>query len=307
MCEKYEEVQWNREYRLYNATYEDEELSICSHGIGGPGAAICFEELIKLGAKTIIRLGTSGAMQDHIKTGDLIVASGACREDGYTDFVAPKGFPAIGDNELTLALYNQAKAMNCTVHMGVALTNGMFYAGNALPSTLRENADAGALMVEMEVAALFIIGSMRGIRTAAIATADGNVFNTGDYDPHGTIVAESKLNMLRTGLNVAKRASVEDRQKEAVQIFDSQTQLKYVDLFRSMNLFDFLQGHEDLDDKKKNVIMQLAIKGSFANFKLYLDKGTSLSEDQIMDAIILFHKVQKGADSDFYKKFIDFT
>jgi len=211
MCEKYEEVQWNREYRLYNATYEDEELSICSHGIGGPGAAICFEELIKLGAKTIIRLGTSGAMQDHIKTGDLIVASGACREDGYTDFVAPKGFPAIGDNELTLALYNQAKAMNCTVHMGVALTNGMFYAGNALPSTLRENADAGALMVEMEVAALFIIGSMRGIRTAAIATADGNVFNTGDYDPHGTIVAESKLNMLRTGLNVAKRASVEDR------------------------------------------------------------------------------------------------
>ena len=98
MCQKYEEIQWNREYRLYNVTFEDADMSIVSHGIGGPGAAICFEELIKLGAKTIIRLGTCGGLQPHIKTGDLIVASGACREDGFTDFVAPKGFPAVGDN-----------------------------------------------------------------------------------------------------------------------------------------------------------------------------------------------------------------
>jgi purine-nucleoside phosphorylase len=86
--------------------------------------------------------------------------------------------------------------MNCTVHLGVALTCALFYVGNALPPTLRSNADSGALMVEMEVSALFIIGTQRGIRTAAIATADGNVFNEGDYDPHGTIVAENKVKML---------------------------------------------------------------------------------------------------------------
>lgn len=45
----------------------------------------------------------------------------------------------------------------------------------------------------------------------------------------------------------------------------------------------------------------MALKGQFANFKFFLDKGTSLSEDQIMEAIILYHKVQKGADKDFYK------
>jgi hypothetical protein len=53
--------------------------------------------------------------------------------------------------------------------------------------------------------------------------------------------------------------------------------------------------------------MQMAIKGSFANFKLFLHKGTSLSEDEIMEAIILFHKVQKGADSGFYNNYIQFT
>ena len=116
-------------------------------------------------------------MQPNIKTGDLIVASGACREDGYSEFVAPKGFPAVGDNELTLALYDQAVALNAAVHIGVCLTNGMFYEGCSIPSSLKVNADTGALMVEMEVAALFIVGTMRGVRTAAIATADGNVFN----------------------------------------------------------------------------------------------------------------------------------
>lgn len=105
-CQTYEEVQWNREYRLFNATYQNADLSIVSHGIGGPGAAICFEELSKLGAKTIIRLGTCGAMQGHIKTGDLIVAKAAQREDGYSSWVSPEGFPAVGDNELTMALYN---------------------------------------------------------------------------------------------------------------------------------------------------------------------------------------------------------
>jgi len=265
ICEKHEEIQWNREYRLFNVTFEGADLSVISHGIGGPGAAICFEELVKLGAKTIIRLGTCGAMQANIKTGDLIVASGACREDGYTDFVAPKGFPAVGDNELTLALYNQAIAMNATAHIGVCNTNGMFYQGSAIPSTLKANADTGALMVEMEVAALFIVGTMRGVRTAAIATADGNVFNKGDYDPHGTIVAEGKKKMLNIGLNVAKMASVEDNEEE-VSIFETQSEMKYLDLFKTSSLYDFVQNHSSLSDKQRSTILKLAQKKTFSNF-----------------------------------------
>ena len=93
-------------------------------------------------------------------------------------------------------------------------------------------------MVEMEVAALFIVGTMRGIRTAAIATADGNVLNNGDYDPHGTIVAEGKKNMLKIGLNVARKASLDDTPKDEIQIFDSQTQMKYLDIFNTQSLYD---------------------------------------------------------------------
>lgn len=63
LCDKAEEIKWNREYRTFNVTFEGADMTVISHGIGGPGAAICFEELIKLGATTIIRLGTCGSLK----------------------------------------------------------------------------------------------------------------------------------------------------------------------------------------------------------------------------------------------------
>ena len=174
-------------------------MTIVSHGIGGPGAAICFEELIKLGATTIIRLGTCGSLKPHdIKQGQLVVSTSACREDGHSSWLAPPGFPAVADPRVALALYDQAKSLNYEVHMGVTLTSGNFYPGPAVAGTLQVNADAGALSVEMENATLFCIGSVRGIRTGAIATIDGSPFNwdEGNYDPHGTIVAEGKIRMI---------------------------------------------------------------------------------------------------------------
>ena len=100
------------------------------------------------------------------------------------------------------------------------MTSGLFYDGKAIPSTNKVNADCGAVMVEMEIAALYTIGTMRGIRCAAIATADGNIFETGNYDPHGTIVAEGKINMMKAGLRVAAQLGKELAQEEEASIFE---------------------------------------------------------------------------------------
>lgn len=137
MCEKSEEIKWNREYRTFNVTFEGADMTVISHGIGGPGAAICFEELIKLGATTIIRLGTCGSLKPtEIKQGQLIVSTSACREDGHSSWMVPSGFPAVADPRVCLALYDQAKESGFTVHMGVTLTSGNFYPGPAMASTL---------------------------------------------------------------------------------------------------------------------------------------------------------------------------
>jgi len=78
--------------------------------------------------------------------------------------------------------------------------------------------------------------------------------------------------------------------------------MKYLDLFKSSSLYDFVQNHSSLSDKQRGTILQLALKKSFSGFKFFLEKGTELSEQEIMDATILFNKVLRGADETFAKK-----
>lgn len=211
LCDFAEQVEWCREYRTYNITFEGVDMTVVSHGIGGPGAAICFEELIKLGATTIIRLGTCGSLKPkEIKRGDLIVSTASCREDGHSDYMVPKGFPAVSDARLAIALHDTAKALKYKVHLGVTLTQAVFYPGPALASTLQLNADSGALSVEMENSTLFVVGTLRKIRTAAISCVDGCPFlwDEGEYDPHGIVVKEGKQKMILTGLKVGKQVAL---------------------------------------------------------------------------------------------------
>ncbi|HVL54587.1 MAG TPA: hypothetical protein VM344_10060, partial [Vitreimonas sp.] len=73
-----------REYVTWQGRWEGVDVTVTSHGVGGAGAAIAFEELVLGGATTIIRLGTAGSALDEIRSGDLIVATGAIREDGVS-------------------------------------------------------------------------------------------------------------------------------------------------------------------------------------------------------------------------------
>lgn len=174
--------------------------------------------------------------------------------------MVPSGFPAVADPRLSLSLYDEAKKAGHTVHMGVNLTSGNFYPGPAMAGTLQVNADAGALSVEMENATLFCIGSVRGIRTAAMGTIDGSPFNweAGDYDPHGKVVGEGKKNMIRCGLIVASRLAAEETfedhdelqrlEKEAKKIFDDEVSAKYLRIFNEKNLYDYVMGLDVIDE-----------------------------------------------------------
>lgn len=205
VCDTHKEIAWNREYRTFNCTYKGVDITICSHGIGGPGAAICFEELIKLGAKVIIRLGTCGSLKpDVIQQGDLLVSIAATREDGHSLYYVPNNFPAVADPEVVIALKQEAlKIEGAKVFTGITHTSSVFYPGPATGDNLKMNADAGCIAVEMENSALFTIATVRGIRAGACAVVDGSPFKweSGDYDPHGTKVNDGKKRMFEAGLN----------------------------------------------------------------------------------------------------------
>ncbi|MBR3439075.1 MAG: nucleoside phosphorylase, partial [Clostridia bacterium] len=84
-----EEVAFNREFRTFAGTLDGERVLVVSTGIGAPSAAICMEELAKIGVDTFIRVGTCGGMQDNVLPGDVIIANGAIRMDGTSKEYMP--------------------------------------------------------------------------------------------------------------------------------------------------------------------------------------------------------------------------
>ena len=169
------QVACNREYNVWTGTLLGQKVTACSTGIGGPSAAIAMEELHKCGADTFIRTGTCGGMQPDVTAGSLIIATGACREEGVTEKMIPLSYPAIADGEVVAALTASARALDIPVHKGIVLTQALFYPG-FLESTVKLYAKAGVKAMENEVASLLVVASLHGVKAGAIIAADAPAF-----------------------------------------------------------------------------------------------------------------------------------
>ena len=120
-------VAQNREFNIYTGTLLGERISVCSTGIGGPSAVIAMEELHQIGADTFLRTGTCGGIDLDVRSGDIVVATGAIRYEHTSQEYAPLEYPAVPDLDLTLALRDAALAMGKTVHTGVVHCKDSFY------------------------------------------------------------------------------------------------------------------------------------------------------------------------------------
>lgn len=173
----------SREFTTYTGYLEGEKVSVTSTGIGGPSAAIALEELANVGADTFIRVGTSGGMQLEVKSGDLVIATGAVRMEGTSKEYAPVEFPAVSDFHVTNALVEAAENLKFPYHVGVVECKDSFY-GQHAPQTKpvgyellnKWNAwvQCGCLASEMESAALFVVASYRKVRIGTVLLTMAN-------------------------------------------------------------------------------------------------------------------------------------
>lgn len=180
--DKAEKVAHHREYLTYTGMVDGVRVSVTSTGIGGPSTAIAVEELAKIGADTFIRVGTSGIMQPFIQSGDLIVVTGAVRDEGTASQYMPLAFPAIADLDVILSLRESCRAKGVRHHIGLSHSKDSFY-GEVEPermplaAELKRNWQAwiqgGVLCSEMEAAALFVICSVLGKRAGGLMIAAG--------------------------------------------------------------------------------------------------------------------------------------
>jgi uridine phosphorylase len=174
----------SREYTTYTGTLAGTRVSITSTGIGGPSAAIAIEELVQLGARTLIRIGTCGAMQPGVHIGDLVVATGAARDEGTSRQYAPVEFPAVASADVVQALHGAAATRNFTHHIGVVHTTDSYYAQHE-PERIPIGGDLAArhetyrrlrvLCSEMETATVLVVGgAVLGARVGAVMAVAGN-------------------------------------------------------------------------------------------------------------------------------------
>jgi len=197
----------NREYHSYRGTYRGVAIGVTSAGVGAAGAVIAYEEAIRAGARTLIRVGTAGSLSDDVVAGDLVVVLGAARGEGVSHQLVPAEMPAIADADVSSALWAAGRDAG-RIHRGIGLTVDAFYRG-VLDLGFDTYAAAGAVCVEMECSALFVVGTMRRIRTGAVVAIDGDAraASTGDHHPHRDLVRAAVEREIRVALDAVVELS----------------------------------------------------------------------------------------------------
>jgi uridine phosphorylase len=210
-------VRSNREFTTWTGSLDGVPVSVCSTGIGSPSTAIAAEELIRCGARTLIRVGTCGGLQPELRLGDLVVMSAAVRFEGTSAQYAPLAFPAVADLDVSLALRDAAAALGHAVHVGTTLSVDSFYSeiepdSTAIETSLREQMTAwvrsGVIAAEMECGALYVLAAARRARAGALCVVSDAV---DDHMPeHGRVSLDALLDSVRDGLRLligAERAA----------------------------------------------------------------------------------------------------
>jgi DeoD family purine-nucleoside phosphorylase len=153
----------------YTGTWEGKAVSVQGTGMGCPGATIVFEELIQLGVKRLLRVGTCGGLQPHHQLGDLIVALSAVPADQTAmHLVGNEPHCPTASWELIHSAVHVAKEVDQPMHVGPIVSSDLFY--NPDGGQYERWSKRGVLAVEMEAAALFTVGAIRGVHTGCLLT-----------------------------------------------------------------------------------------------------------------------------------------
>jgi len=164
----------NREYITYTGKYHGVLITVCSSGIGGPAASIAIEELIKLGAKVFIRVGSAGGRQANIKIGTPVVITATYRGEGTSHAYLPSDFPAVASLDVTNALIETLEKQSYPYDYGLGFCRDAYYVQDSDLNTLLTN--CGVKVAEQESSILFILGAFRGVKTGAIVSTDSNIY-----------------------------------------------------------------------------------------------------------------------------------
>ncbi len=161
------EVNGERALLGYTGEYRGRPVSVQASGMGCPSAGIVIEELVQLGVKRILRVGTCGGLQADLAIGDLIVAISAVPADSTaTHLIGGEPHAPTADWELVHGAVHEAKELGKKVRVGPIASSDVFY--NPDRGQYGRWSERGVLAVEMEAAMLFTLGALKKIQAGCL-------------------------------------------------------------------------------------------------------------------------------------------
>jgi len=183
---------------VYTGKYRNTRVTVATTSMGAPSAAIVMEELCNLGASIFIRVGSAGGLATELTSGDIVVATGAVRDDGTSLAYLKPTFPAISDRLLLDIIIRSAGEIHPGALSGIVISHDAFYRG--LPEDeLMKLRDCGAVAREMEAGCIFIVAQVRRVRAAALFAIGGNILRPDERSEKAFMKAESEA--IRIGLD----------------------------------------------------------------------------------------------------------
>lgn len=192
--DRFAQIAYHREYRSIRGSYKGVDISCVSTGIGSPSAGIALEELARIGCHTVLRVGSTGVLQD-IPCGDLIISMGSVRFEGTSkEYIFPE-YPAVAHFEVILSLIEACECLGYPYHLGIGASTDSFYIGQGREGFdgytrshythfIEDLQNASVLNFEMETSCILTLSSLFGLRAGAVCAVFANRV-TGEFMQSG--------------------------------------------------------------------------------------------------------------------------
>jgi uridine phosphorylase len=180
------------DYEMHTGSIDGKRVTVGNGGRFAPDTAMTTEILCAAGAEYLIRIGSCGSLQDHVKIGDLVIVTGAIRGEGTTSYYVPKNFSTVAHPDIINALKEAAENLKVRHHLGWIFTTDALF--QETPELIQELNEQQVTSIDMVTSTFLTIAQLRKKRAGAIlAVSDECLYSKfGFHDPM-FLAAEEKM------------------------------------------------------------------------------------------------------------------
>lgn len=180
------------DYEMHTGAMDGKRVTVGNGGRYAPDTAMTTEILCAAGAQSLIRIGSCGSLQDHVKIGDLVIVTGAIRGEGTTSYYVPKNFSTIANSAIVEALKAAAESLNVRHHLGWIFTTDALF--QETPEMIQELNEQQVISIDMVTSTFLTIAQLRSKKAGAIlAVSDECLHGKFGFRDPAFLAAEEKM------------------------------------------------------------------------------------------------------------------